>query len=338
VRRMALRIALQLAVSAAFIGVLLWRVNIGRLGSELHGAGWGWLAAAAPCFAASAVFGGVRWWLLARRAGPIPLRAGVMTLLAAGAVDLVLPLRAGTVALFQILNRRYGVHRAAIVGTAAAGGLVDVIATVALVVALSPVLALGRRSPLSVALIVAAVAALVTVALIIAVRRYGARRILRPLPPVLCERISRQVDYLLSGFSALGDVRSILPLLLLTFADWGAAATGYILVGHGFRLGVDWPLYLLVEAGGNLSGLVPLTEGNIGTYELAVRELLTAGGADGNRAAAFAVGAHAVGLLTTLVLAVVCAVAVRIRPHDLFYRDADTPRPAGPPLTARPRP
>src|SRR4051812_10101895 len=100
---MTRRIALQLGVSAAFIGILLWRVNIGRLGSELKSADPRWLLLAAPCFMASTVFGGVRWWLLVRRAGAIPFRAGVLTLFASMAVDLLLPLRAGTVALFQVL-------------------------------------------------------------------------------------------------------------------------------------------------------------------------------------------------------------------------------------------
>ena len=99
------------------------------------------LAESLICFVASAVFGGVRWWLLVRGAAPIPFRAGIATLLATSAADLLLPLRAGTVALFQILYRRYGVHRATVVGTAGAGGIIDILATVALVISLSPVLA-----------------------------------------------------------------------------------------------------------------------------------------------------------------------------------------------------
>src|SRR5579885_1750736 len=143
--RTARGIALQLAVSAAFIGVLLWRVNIGKLGKELASADWRWLAVAAPCFLASTIFGGLRWWLLVRRAGAVPLRAGVLTLFPSMAVDLLLPLRAGTVALLQVLNRRYGVPRAGVVGAAAAGGLVDIVATVLLVIPLWPLLALHSR-------------------------------------------------------------------------------------------------------------------------------------------------------------------------------------------------
>lgn len=336
--RVVARIALQLAVSAAFIAFLLWRVDVGKLGRELAGVQMRWLLLAAPCFAASAVFGGLRWWVLAREAGRIPLRDGVLTLLATSAADLVLPLRAGTVALFQVLYRRYGVPRAAVIGTAAAGGLVDIVTTILLVLVVSPLLAAGHSTAFGVLLGVAAGVAGVAIAMLLVLRGVGVRRLLSCVPGGLCERIARQADYLLSGFAALTDVRTAVPLVLLTLADWGAAAVGYIVVGHAFQLNVGWPAFLLVESVGNLAGLVPLTEGNIGTYEVFVREMLAAAGAQGAAAAAFAVGAHAVSLATTLVLAVASAVAVRLRPRDLFYRDADVPDATAPPSTMQPRP
>src|SRR5579884_291953 len=174
------RIALQLAVSAAFIGILLWRVNVGKLWHELTAANWHWLLLAVPCFGASTLFGGLRWWLLVRRTGEVPLRAGVLTLLASSAVDLLLPLRAGTVALLQVLNHRYRVPRAGVVGAAAAGGLVDIVATVALVVALWPLLAVTSRSSLGSILGIASGIAVTAILLLLLLRGRGARRLLRP--------------------------------------------------------------------------------------------------------------------------------------------------------------
>src|SRR5215212_2961931 len=138
--RVAGRIALQVLVSGAFLALLLWRVDVGKLREELASADWRYIGLAVPCFATSSMLHGVRWWLLARRAGKIPLRDSVLALLATTGVDLVLPLRAGVAALVQIMHRRHGIDRAALVGTVGADGLVDVIALPVLVLLITPLL------------------------------------------------------------------------------------------------------------------------------------------------------------------------------------------------------
>lgn len=317
--RIVSRLALQLLVSAVFLGVVLWRADVHRLGQELARADWRSAFLAVPFFGASAVLHGVRWWLLVRRAGSIPLRAGVLALLATAGVDLLLPLHAGMVALFQVLHRRYGVERAAVLGSLGAEGLVDALALLLLGLLVLPVLHLGGAlTPRSLAP-VAALVALGALGLLLGSRPTTQRLLLAVLPARLRAPVGRSAGHLARSFAAFGSAPSVLLLVVVTVGDWSAAALGHAVVGHGFRLGVPLPTYLLVEVAGNLSTIVPLTQGNVGPYELVLRETLAAAGADGARAAAFAVGTHALGLLTTMFIAVAAALALRLRTEDLFY-------------------
>src|SRR5215212_1134875 len=261
--RVAGRIALQVLVSGAFLALLLWRVDVGKLREELASADWRYIGLAVPCFAASSAFHGVRWWLLARRAGKIPLRDSVLALLATTGVDLVLPLRAGVAALVQIMHRRHGIDRAALVGTVGADGLVDVIALPVLVLALTPLLPVTGVVPLPTLLAIGAAGiALIGLALL-AQRAHVQAALVRLIPGRIRERGGRWLTGLIRGLATFGHPRTLALLLVVTFADWLAAAVGYAIVGRGFGLHEGLPVYLIVEVAGNVSSIVPLTQGSI---------------------------------------------------------------------------
>ena len=85
-----------------------------------------------------------------------------------------------------------------------------------------------------------------------------------------------------------------------------------------------------VEVAGNLAGVVPLTQGNVGTFELAVAETLAAFGAAGDRALAYAVAAHLAALLATALTGLIAAWMLGLRRQDVFYLRADGADPAPP--------
>jgi uncharacterized protein (TIRG00374 family) len=337
--RLAARIALQFAVSGAFLALLFWRVDVGKLWEELTTADWRWIGLALPCFAASSAFHGVRWWLLARRAGKVPLRDSVLALLATTGVDLVLPLRAGVAALVQIMHRRHRIDRAALVGTVGADGLVDVIALPVLVLVITPLLPVTGVVPVRALLVVGAVGLVVIGLVLLAQRAHIQEAMLKLVPHRIREATGRRLRSLIGGLATFGEPRTAALLLAATFADWMAAAVGYAIVGRGFALREPLPVYLIVEVAGNASSIVPLTQGNIGPYELIVQQVLTTAGADGAHAAAFAVGAHAVVLLSTLLTSILAAVALRLHTRDLFYvsaeRDEEKVEPVPPSGAAR---
>ncbi len=318
-------LGLQLTVSAAFLAALLWRVDARRLGHALASADWRWVVLAAPCFAASAFLHGLRWWLLVRRTGPVPLRGGVLILLATTGIDLLLPLHAGFAALLQILRRRYGVDRAAVVGSLGAEGIVDAGAILLLALGAAPFVPFVREVLPATIGTLAVIVVPGTLLVVLTGRIAVSMMLLRLAPARLREPVRRSLGAFVRGFTALTSPRAVLLVTLTTLADWSIAALGHAVVGRSFGLVVTPPTYLLVEISGNLSSIVPLTQGNVGPYELVVREALAAFGAQSDHAAAFAVGAHAVSISATLLVSVAAAATLRLDWRDLVHLAADQP-------------
>lgn len=320
------RIALQVVVSACFMALLLWRVNPRQMRDDLAAADARWLALAVPVFLISEALHGLRWWLLARRAGPVPLRDGVLARILAGGIDLVLPLHAGYAALAQFVNRRYGIDRATALGTLAAEGVTVVVAGGLLVLAAAPFLLRDAGPPprpvllLGGGLLVCALLAAVVYLLM------GRERLHHALPERLRTAIPALVRSFRAGFAGLGSPASAAVVLLATLAEWIAAAVAFALVGRGFDIRVAPGWYLAAEIVSYASFAVPLTQGNLGPFELALTAALNRGGATRGRAAAFAVGAHAVLVIATVVGAVLAAMVLRLRRGDLFFVRA-TPAP-----------
>ena len=70
---------------------------------------------------------------------------------------------------------------------------------------------------------------------------------------------------------------------------------------------------------GNLAGAVPFTQSGIGPYEVAVAQLLARRGETLDLGTAYAVGAHALVLLTSLISGGVALLLLRLRPGEVFY-------------------
>lgn len=318
------RIALQLAVSAAFLGVLIWRADMAGIARSVRAADWRWIALALPLMAASTVMHGVRWWLLVRRAGRVPLGGTVLVLLAATSVSVILPLRAGVGLQLQVLHRRYGVDRSAVAGTLVVEGLLDAVVLLAFALVAVPLLGLGRAVLLGALAAAGGAAAMIAFAGLLARGRSRAWWLAR-LPERLRDAAGRMAVGLVRGFAALGRPGTVALLLAVTLADWTLATGAYWLVGHALGLDVPPFAYLAVEIVGNLSGAVPLTQSNVGPYELAVAEVMAAFGATGDAAGALAVVAHAMVIAVEALTGLAAFWWLRLGRRDLFYLQSSPP-------------
>ena len=334
-RARVLRVALQLAVSAAFLGVLLWRTDLSGIGAALRAADWRWAALAVPMLAVIKATQGLRWWLIVRRAGAVPARDCMLLVAAAAGVGVMLPLRAGTALQVQVLHRRYGVQRAAIAGTLMLEGLLDALTLLLLAAFAAPLLGLGGLiSPRALAVSAVIIATVAAGAAAVTWRSTRAR--LAPfVPRRVRQTVERETANLAKGFAAAGSARLVAVLVALTFANWLLSASALSVVGRGFGLGVPAYAYLGVEIVGNLSSAVPLTQENIGPYELAVRETLVALGAQGSPAA-FAIAAHATSIAATALAGLGALWALRLRRTDVFFWRADGSVAEPPPAAVPP--
>src|SRR5262249_27249714 len=123
--KVALRWALQAGFSLLLLGGVLWWTGPRALLEALREADLRWLAAAAVAFLGTTVIHGVRWWVLLRPVGRVPLWPTVLVMMVAKAVGVLLPLRAGAVLQGQLLGRRYEFNRASVAGTLVLEGVLD---------------------------------------------------------------------------------------------------------------------------------------------------------------------------------------------------------------------
>lgn len=313
----AVRIIAQVAVTAGLIGYLLWRTDPSAVVDALRHADWWLVPVAVLCVAASKLMHGIRWWLLIRHAGKVPLRAAILTLLAAVGLGVLLPFRAGAALQVQVLHRRYGIDRAAVAGSLMGEGVLDAVLVLMLVLVAVPLLGL-QRGVVEGALGGAAVMAVLAGTVAMLGSQRAQERWFRWLPERIRGTVQRGIANLRLGMKALGRPQTAWLLLLPTMGDWLLATTAHNLVGRAFGLGVPVYSYLAVEIIGNASTALPLTAGSIGPYEVAARETLVLFGADGNRAALFALATHACILIAEASDGLLALWALGLRKKDLW--------------------
>ena len=312
-----MRRLLQLVVSLVLLAIVVWWAGPAEMLHALRDADLPWLAPAALVFAAVAVVHGVRWWVLLRPVGRIPLRDTVLALMVAKAVGVVVPLRAGAVVQVQVLGRRYALDRGAVAGTLVLEAVIDAACFLVLFIVVAPFIGGGRALTAGIWLM-AAVVIVAQGAMIFLARRRGVRSGDADDRGILA-RVRRAADSVRGGFEAVRNPWAVAAAAALTFLDWLLASFGYAFVGRAFGLGVSPVVYLLVEVVGNLAGAVPFTQSGIGPYEVAVAQLLARRGETLELGTAYAVGAHALVLLTSLVSGGIALLLLRLRPGEVFY-------------------
>lgn len=322
------RILLSLALAAAFIALLIWRGELGDSLQVLWSARWGVVVPAIVLVALSNVMHGIRWWLLLRRAGSVPLREAVLLLFAATGLGLVLPFRTSAALQIQVVRRRYGIDRIAVAGTLVGEGLVDAAMVVVLALVAVPLLGLGHHI-----LLAAAVLAMLGGSLAVGVSLLSGRtrrwsRLL-PLSPRARLLVEGAAANLALGLNALGSLRTAVLLLLPTMGDWALMTAAHWLVGRAVGLSAPVYAFLAVEIVANVATAVPLTQSSIGPYEIAARETVVAFGADPVRATAFAVATHATVIIATASAGLAATWALHLRREDIFYLRADESVSAG---------
>jgi uncharacterized protein (TIRG00374 family) len=310
---------------AAFLALLVWRGDVAGILADIRDADWRLAGAAALLVATSRLAHGVRWWLLIRHTGVVPLRAAVLVLMLATGVSVILPFRAGAALQLQVLHQRYGIDRAAVAGSLLAEGLLDGVLLVVFTLMALPFYGLerGRVRDVIVAAVVFGLAALVVVGLS---RRTGGG--VRFLPGRLRDAVQQIAERVNAGLIELSRARSLALLLLATVADWMLSATAHGLAAAAVGLRMPPYAYLVVELVTNAAGAVPLTQGNIGPYELVVRETARAFGVGGEQALAFALTTHAAIIAADVLVGVLAFWILRPRFRDLWRpRDAANESP-----------
>jgi uncharacterized membrane protein YbhN (UPF0104 family) len=282
-------------LAGAVVVVVARRIDFGALALALRGAAWGWVALAAVVNVVGTTTARVRRWQALLEPIPNRQRASFLDLArlsyASGAVNNLLPAKAGEAVRVVELNRLRGYPAGALIAAQLAEKGIEAI-SLGLVCGFAALLPGATWPPLA-----AAGAAAATAVLVLAVlprRAPGAAgRFLQALRAVHAER---------------SWVRGLLWSLLSDGID-------VLLVGLCLKaLGIEvhpavWATVLLYI---NVALLLPTTPANLGVLEAGAVVALTSAGIAAEPALAFALVYHAVHLVPSTVLGVL-SISLRAR-------------------------
>ena len=243
-----------------------------------------------PCTALQ----GLRWSSLVKAVRPDVRRITPVAAMYVGqAASAFLPMRAGEAVRTELLSRATGLGRATSLGTVALDHTVNGLVMFAIAGTLPLLLPVPRWMAL-----VLWAGMLGAVALGLVLLRL-ARHPSQTSPE---SRIGRLVARVRSGLVAARNPRAVAWAAMFAAMSWAFEIAVAMLALEAFGLPHALPQAMLVLFGVNLALAIPSPPASLGNFELGAGTALVAFGGSTERAAAFALGYHAMQLLPTLIM------------------------------------
>ena len=246
---------------------------------------------------------GERWsFAIAAGAHPRPRRRLLAATLIGVAGNTLLPARLGDVARVLVFRKHNDVPAPRALIASWSAQLFDMLA-VAVLLLIAGSAFTSRRV---LALVLLALMALLAF-FALAVRRPDvAERIERRLlPRVIYARLEGVFTSSRQGLQFLNHGRTVAVILGLTLTIWAIEALALTIAFRAFGLRLGLSAATLLAAAIGLSFALPLTPGNVGTYQLICIVVLRAFGVERDSAFAFGLGYQAVSLVVLAVLGLV---------------------------------
>ncbi|MBI3952978.1 MAG: flippase-like domain-containing protein [Chloroflexi bacterium] len=336
------RLWLGLAVTALFLGLFLFFIDLAGMARALRQANYWYMLPAVAVYFGGVAVRAVRWALVLGPVKPVsPARLFPVVVIGFTANN-VLPARLGEFVRAYLLGQREGMSKTVALGTVAVDRLFDGLALLAfffIAVLLIPGVHWAQDPVIiNVVRITAGIfggVALFFLALVIFPRhaqRWGARvlqvmtRAILWLPlgpgrrPVLMfeGRIEGLVTLFLQGLEMMRSPWRVSLALALSLAIWTAEAAMFLFIALGFGIHLPFTVMLLATATSNLITTVPSSQGGVGPFEGVLVGTLALFGVASGLAGAFAVALHAALLVPVTLLGFVLLWAEHIRWRDLF--------------------
>lgn len=289
-----LKIVGGVAVSAALVGYLLWRVDVAELGRQLSSARWEWIVAGSLLSPIGPWTRGRRWWYL------FPARSNPPGLVPATMIGYmannVLPLRAGEFVRVYVVAHRWGhgfwTALATLIVERVLDSLVIVLAIVVLVLRIPVPRTLEIGAIVILTIDVVAVSVLCFLAAAPAVAHRIAGRLTRRWP-ALELRVGVILTTFVRGLEGVRTPAHALPLLLWTVVVWLIPALSAWTMFRALHLEVPWIAGWAVLAFVGLGVAIPSAPGYVGVFHAAATIALTIFGVPTTAAFGYALLFHA---------------------------------------------
>jgi uncharacterized protein (TIRG00374 family) len=291
------RIWFQLALTGVFLGVLIWRVNLGSAFQTFSHVHYVWVAPALLAFTASKFIHAFRWRMLLEDTEKAPLRDLFGIYLVSNMANNAVPFRIGDVLRIQIPHKRFGIPRAelaaaVLVTETVLDGFTFLILTLVVLSFLQiAILPTGLLWALAIVITLAFLGALV-VARIEPPRNLAEKHWLHMFSEGARRRIALAVPEFLEGLVAMRELKRTLRVIAVSFPAWLVEALMFWLFGLAFGLDLAFDKFIVIMVAANLVVSLPITPWNIGPYEVALQSVITALGVKGSLAGGYAIGTH----------------------------------------------
>ncbi len=323
--------SLRLPLLLAFVALLTLAaraIDWPRLAREFAAAQPFYVAAMLAAWSAMLFLRPLRMLLLLRAVSR-PVAGEYRTIWAAHAIGMavnsIVPMRGGDVVMALLFRQRLGVSVPQALSIILVNRVCDTAAVA--VVFLGALVFLPAAAPwahgLALALIAGLVLGLAALALMVRLRA--------PLLTLLARRLARfergarwhaVAQDLLSGLATFRTARFTIVIVLISAALWGSTVLSYWLGIRALIAGVSVAAASFAVGAVGLSFIVPLAPGGFGVFHAATVFALQAFGVPVEPALAFAIIAHALQLLSVLVLAGITSFAMGLDPRAMLRRGA----------------
>ncbi len=314
----------QLVLTAGFLFLLAWRVDIGDALATLPDANWAWVIPGLLLFTMSKAVHTYRWRIFLGRHRNVPYTGLLGIFLVHNMANSVLLLRAGDILRIQTTSQRYDIPRSeltavVIVVETLLDGLAFVI-LVALAFTLGTIPGVLRGTFWGMAgLALIGVAIGVIAARYVNVETIGRHYPFRWLSPEARSSVMVLLRQFQEGLRTLRDPALAAPAIAASVVGWLLEAGSYWMFGNAFGLGLSWSAYLLIMMTANFVVSIPITPSGIGPYEVATQALVVALGGASAAATGYAIGIHLCFIIWITITGVIAMWLTHLGPQEIFY-------------------
>ncbi|MBI3978165.1 MAG: flippase-like domain-containing protein [Chloroflexi bacterium] len=296
------RVWMGAAISAAFLALFLYRLDLGGMVAAIGSANYVYLLPAVGAYFVGVGFRTLRWRFLLQPVRTVPSHRLFSTIAVGYMANNILPARIGELVRAYVLGRREGISTSAVLATIVVERMFDGLALLALMgavaltmpvdPALTDVIRIGGAFFVGFLVLFLAVARWPAVALRLSTTP------LVLLPPALQARVRARfiapLRAFLDGLSALRRPRALAAVAATSVLAWLAEAVMYYLVTFSFAIGKPFSVLIIMTAVANLGTTLPSGPGGLGTFDALAKWTLTLFGADPDAAGAYTIVLHAV--------------------------------------------
>jgi uncharacterized protein (TIRG00374 family) len=339
------RLIFRTAVSLVLLAILLWRVDLREAATALRTASYFYVVPALALFGLAKLLVAQRWRIMMSEFADLPLFPLFGILLVSNLANNVLPARIGDIIRVQVPAQRYDMSRARLAATVfATESLLDGIAfTVLGLIGLALIDLHGFPTAVFwglLGLVTGGLIAVIPLSHLKLQDGWTARGVMPMLPERIRLMLEESVPHFIDGLAVFRSFRLGSQAIALSFVIWLVEVGMFALFGLAFGIHLSMPAWMLIMVAANMISSVPITPSNIGTYEVAVTELVTALGVDVGVAGGLAIATHIFNILWITFAGFIAMWSLGLTLNDVFSLGRKEPQPGRAeeprPLTSNP--